>query len=294
MNGFNTYHAILISICLLSVVSCESVIDIDDSDFQSQLVINSYFAPDSVWQVQLTRTKSVFDSNTDLGIRDAKVLIQDLTSNIEFNLQHTQDGIYHTSSKPQEGHVYHILVDDEELGVSQAIGKVPSTDHIEVIGSFVENQNSQYLNIEVQSSQTNNADTYYAWQLVNIADTNLGDDGGLISNPDSEIASVDYRDLNNDDLVFVDGNSLNNGTVRDSIPGDLVSELTNQSQLDDFGSNAAIKLVAISKELYHYLESNEQQAQLEATHTHHTPQHYSNVINGVGIFAGYKEVYIQL
>ena len=289
------YHFIYTCLCILTVISCESVIEIDDSNFEPQLVINSYFAPDSVWEVKLTHTKSVFDGSTDLSVENANIIIQDLTSNLEFDLDHSGGGLYETSYKPQDGHVYHIIVDDEELGVSQAIGKVPSVDHIEVIGSIIEDQNSQYLDIEVLSSQSNNSDTYYAWQLVNIEDTNLVDGGGIFSNTNEQISSaVNTREFTTDNLVFVEGSTLDDGSVRDSIPGEVVTELTSQGQEGEFGCNAAIKLIAVSKELYNYLESNDQQTALEGSNTHHRPQHYTNIKNGVGIFAGYKEVYIQL
>jgi len=295
MRRIVSYYFIIICFGLAAMVGCESVIQYDDSNFQPQLVINSYFAPDSVWEVYITHSKSVFDESSDLSVDNAEVIIQDLTANFEFELEHQGDGVYTTGYKPQSDHVYHIIVDDEELGISQSIGRVPAVEHIEVRSSIVENQNSQYLNIEVHSSHTNNSDTYYAWQLVNLEDTNLGNQGGgIVSDPKDQSVAVSVRDFSVDNLIFVDGKSLNCKTVQDSIPSDVINEVITKGKFSEVKNNAAIKLVAISKELYEYYHIQDQQIDKQSSNSSHQAEYYTNVINGLGIFAGYQEIYIQL
>lgn len=290
MSRIQPYH---LFICLLAIIGCETVHP-DNIDFDPQLVIHSYFSPDSLWEVHVSQTKDRLKTATDLSIENANVLIQDFTSNFEFKLNHIGGGVYQTSHKPKSNHIYHIIVDDEELGIAQAIGRVPSLDHIEVKSSLIENENSQYLNIEVNSSEFNNSDSYFAWELVNLDETDFDESGEFTSDPEVNIVSVTTRDFTGDDLVYVDGESLNGNTFTDSIPSDIINDIINEADISDVKNNAAIKLVAISKELYNYYQVQESQAGQQTSNNNHSPDFFTNVKNGVGIFAGYREVYIEL
>ena len=297
MNLTNTY-VIITTLCLFSIWSCQTVVDYDDDDFVPQLVVHSFFAPDSTWEVHISQTKSIFDSNNDLSIDDAKVSVVDVTTQQNINFYNTEDGVYKTTHNPISSHVYHLVVEDQNLGIAQAIGSIPKVDHISV-SAYLNNSNGEdYLNISLKSdSGQTESDTYFAWQLIEFEG---GKPNPKDQNPEIEIVPqeqtpfgslVTTRNLEN--LNFVPSEEFDN-SITDSIPSTVVQEVIEDLEIEDYSNNAAIKLVAISKDLYDYYQT------LEVSHTGHqsssiqSHQSYdSNIINGAGIFGGYKETIIR-
>jgi hypothetical protein len=295
----NSIYPIVIILGLVSVWSCQTVVDYDDDDFIPQLVVHSFFAPDSTWEVHISQTKSIFDSNTDLGIYDARVSVVDVTTQQNIDFYHTEDGIYKTTHNPLPSHVYHLLVQDQRLGIAQAIGSVPRVDHISISASLDNNNNGdEYLNISLTSdSDQSESGTYFAWQLIEFKGGKPNPKDmvpGVVQLPEETTPfglATTTRNLEN--LNFLPSEDFDT-SVTDSIPSDIVQEVIEDLELENLSNNAAIKLVAISKDLYDYYETlDETQASHQSSSIQSNQYYDSNVINGTGIFGGYKETIIR-
>lgn len=283
-----TTYFITLFVIILTIWSCQTVIDYEDTDFTPQLAIHSFFAPDSTWEVHVSQTKSIFDDNTDLALGNADVIIEDITSHQVFRFEHIGDGKYGCSNTPTSNHVYHLTVEEEELGRAHAIGSVPSVDHIEVLTTVEDNASGQHLNISLISKSGQHAsDAFIAWQLVELDDQEASD-GDNIVRDDEHVVTIrgGLEDLNFIPVGHLDGN-----TVHDSFTSETINQVVNDGVIQNLEDDIALKLIAISKDLYHHYQIN--------TQNHHNQPSvqstsYSNMIGGVGVFGGYSETLIRL
>jgi hypothetical protein len=282
------------------VIGCESEYSIDDTDsFVPELVVNSFFAPDSTWKIYVSRTKSVFDSNTDVSVSDAEVTVTDISGNFNFDFTYSPDGYYTSSNRPIANHVYRLLVKHADFDYLHAVCQVPTVEYVSVASQTQTIGDESFINLEITSLSEESKQYYYAWELVEVVEVK-GDSligGGLESEyVEVESSAIEFRDFNTDGLSFIDGSNLGNGSILDSLvnvfyKGNSGTSGGNEPQVD--GTKIAIKLIAISNDMYNFYTSIDQlNDQPQSSNNTSTTKVYSNVSDGLGIFAGYIENYI--
>lgn len=295
MSFSNIKYHLLLLLGLGLVWGCETVIDYHDEDFVPELVIHSVFAPDSIWEIHVSKTKPRFSDNFETEINNANVVVEDVTKHNTIEFQYKGNNVYTSPSKPIGGHVYHLLVEHEDLGRSAAIGKVPKVNHIYVTADIHEHNSEQSIEISIASNSHDNeaTDSYYAWQLVEFEEDD--DDGGIILDPSegqfTSPALVTTRNLNPGGLIFIPGNEFQDNAVSETIESDELNEVLNDPI--NLEGKAAIKLTAISKNLYDYYDSTLNNPTFSSSNNT-KPQVYSNIIDGYGFFGGYHETIIRL
>ena len=101
---------LLLGVCC----SCETVVDLDiPKDYQSKLVVESLFSPDSLWKFRVGRSVPQV-KNIELNefiVSDATIVISDEKHFLD-TLQYIQDGIYHSlgGHRPKSGRTYKVHV----------------------------------------------------------------------------------------------------------------------------------------------------------------------------------------
>ena len=156
------------------------------------------------------------------------------------------------------------------------------------------------VNFEIQ----NNNNSYYIWNLV-FTNKNNPIDSTYSGNPKNLVGSIkNYNDLSGY-LSTLSNPGSNDGSGQ----GGQFSTYNN-STLDNEGDNSGegsingsdpikkkyLRLVTASKELYNYYKTFEKFVEVENHNSSfsQTPDVYSNIQNGLGIFAGYTEKYIEI
>lgn len=106
---------LMLLIGVFSLYSCENVVDIDVPEKPPKLVLNAYISPDSLWQVNLSHSKYVLDSNDYREISHAEVSVFEngqLMENLIYQVtgsQYYRSGYYRSvEHKPQPGNIYRI------------------------------------------------------------------------------------------------------------------------------------------------------------------------------------------
>lgn len=95
---------------LVTVGGCEKEIpfDIDDADVKT--VVNCLFDTDSTWVLEVSKSRSILDEDSELSlVSDATVRIYNPDGSSEL-LSHLGEGLYGSDSKPERGSTYSLEV----------------------------------------------------------------------------------------------------------------------------------------------------------------------------------------
>jgi len=99
----------------IAVCGCESVVDLEvPGGYDSKLVVESIFSPDSLWRVEISRSVPLGDNSmeSELMVSDASIVIFG-ENNFRETLRHVDHGVYRMdhSHRPERGSEYRIQVD---------------------------------------------------------------------------------------------------------------------------------------------------------------------------------------
>ncbi|MFT4533602.1 MAG: hypothetical protein ACI9P5_000952 [Saprospiraceae bacterium] len=331
-------YIICIFIALLSFTSCEETVVLD-LDFESQLVLSSFFDSNSPWAVEVSTSATIFEDSSEITlIEDARVIIYD-EDNIElYELYHLENGVYGNGAiSPLSAHRYNIKV---EVGskVVTASSYVPEKSILKINQfSVVEDNKDQGIEVDFQIEDKSNLDAYFIWEIVSLEleDENplLGGDrlsDALISDVqntspvsetnDREIIGVGlfgdgtysavYNTLKgrkggrsnsgqkpnfNDNSLILDESFIGSGYDDSIIAFDPNGEDENPIDLGEVikeDPKFELRVVSISKELFDCYNSVTNRNNGSISLSADNPI-YTNVENGLGIFAGFNESIIR-
>jgi hypothetical protein len=167
-------HIIAFTFSLLILSACEEAITLD-LEFESQLVINSFFDSNSSWEVEVSTNGNKFDDTENIEfVTDARVIIYD-QNNVElYELYHDENGMYISPEgyKPSPTRGYFIKV---EVGpeVLTAYSYVPEESTLKINKlSVVEEEMSKGVEVDFQIEDKSNIEAYYIWEIVMVEEDN--------------------------------------------------------------------------------------------------------------------------
>ena len=292
---------IIILSSLLLFLSCEKEIDISIDITQPKLVVNGLFFSDSLWKLEISSSKYIYDTGAILLVNDALVTILDSKGN-NYTLTNAGKGIYSSlSKKPELGESYTINVSHDNYENVSATSKMPDKIQIEkveekdititsgtqyrkVAVTFNDNQENDFYSISVNSvylsiendELTGKTDTVEISSPIELysQDPTLG-----------EFSETSYGSK----IVFSD--DIFNG--KSYTFEFLIDEnyLTLNGETDNSGPDLnQIKLFMsrITEEYYFYETSYEEYNLNNDNYFSQPVQVYTNIENGLGIFAGYS------
>ena len=286
------YFILLISV----LVSCEKEVHIPIEYTQPKLVVNGLFNTDSLWDIEVSASKYIYDAAAIPLINDAQVIITNSAGN-SILLTNQGNGIYASlTERPEPGEVYSIEVSHSDYDNVSSSNQLPgeiNIAHIDweqqaiVAGEF-------YRRIDISFQDSPDKDFYMVrvkgtfWEIEKDPFTGIEDSTLLIEYPIeffSQNAALDNSSskITPTSISFTD--EIFNGSL-----------FTFDILIDDFYfSGEKIKIQSIyismskiSQEYYWYETSY--QAYLSAQYNLFAQpvQVYTNIENGLGIFAGYS------
>jgi len=289
----------IIIILVLFLVACEKEVKIPIEYTTPKLVINALFNTDSLWDVEISASRYIYDTNPIPLIDDAVVIILDSEGN-NFELTNQGEGIYTSSTeKPQTGKTYSIEVNHDNYENARSTNKLPGEiiiDNIEWHEEvYVSGDLFRKINVTFQDSQEKD---YYLirmsgafWEEIIDPLTGLSD-SGLVIHPIyffSQNAAVEEINSHSSQssISFID--ELFNG---DQYTIDLLLYefyFNNQPGWEVGLESIYISLSKISEEYYLYQKSYQKYQNSSGNTLFSQPtQVYTNIENGLGIFAGYS------
>ena len=155
----------ILAICVL--FSCEDTREFELDSFQREVVLNAIISTDSIWDVGLSYTKSIFDESDFELIKDAEVRVLNLTNGQSFFLDRKRKGHYSRELNPVEGHEYDIRVTIPGKEEVRARTYVPSVLEVDVFSNLIEDNNGDNdIEINIAITDNPNEENFYVWELL--------------------------------------------------------------------------------------------------------------------------------
>lgn len=298
---------LILSMVILS--ACETVIEIDPPDYESELTITSNFTPDSVWSATITKTLPIGDlrKEAEAFLTDATVMIYQGESLIDRLVHDAEVPGRYVSSKglrPEDTIPYRMVAEAPGLrsvsGTSMA-PLAPEVTNAEIVQLSAPDVfgDSEY---QVNFSLTNRPGlNYYSFTIIygfleeSITGTIQYRIEYVYMRYDSPWWYCNFTDLLNpvavpigDDygcaIGVLSDRSIDEPTLDFEIEFDLPEEVLGQPDTD-----LILAVLALSPEYVEYQGSVEEH---EDFYGFGQPVNlYSNIEGGRGIFAGYSATY---
>ncbi len=303
-------------IILITYLGCEKEIQLDIGEFQPKIVVNALLQEGENWEIHVCQSKNVLEPNKEVNLPGARVTVQNINSGNIFQLQYDKEGIFINDTYTiNHATDYKITVSHPGFESISARAYVPQPIDVKVLHSETLDFNGKVaLKVDFEITDDPTSDNYYIYEILNLF-PHSPIDPSTIPFLESPIKSW---------LSSVDGNTgyIDNGTEKQSklfitdqnfrgsvLNTSLVSfvEVQEGKGKDNQGTDSEyqyspdfaqsrLKVVGASKEMYEYYKSIELMIQREALNSSaSTPvKPFTNIENGLGIFAGFTEIVINV
>ncbi len=283
-------NGLIALIMLITVSSCEMVLEVDVPREKTKLVANCIFNTDSTWHVSVFESRYILDDYNFRSVENAQVKIVTET-NEEVILSHTQNGEYTSTSRPELNQHYTLEISANGFESISSVAFVPEL--VPVTSVLVDSASVVYdesgsasLPIEVTFNGPGNRSNNY--------------EAKLFQEIEREYYRWDTQELVKDTFLRLTPLVIENSAkdARTSIFSDVLfngKQYTLKSKIrisTSEGSGyrllkATVILINTSEEYFNYLNSSNLQKNTDGDLFAQPVQVYSNIKNGLGIFGGY-------
>lgn len=290
------YKIINFAVLIVIILGCSQTSEIDLSRLQPLITVNSIFNPDSTWQVSVTRSKDVLDNVTGYyyePVEQAAVSLIAADGNLIEVLHyglHNGRFIHKSYSKPQIGKRYFLRVKINDLPLTQSSSHIPLPVPVKsiLVDSSSLIAGKSYVTIRMRFDDPHEIENFYAIKIIR--------EGYYLNNSDTTTFTEDVsiQPLNpalqgyfssGTTTVFAD--NMFQGATQEVW---LKVSANTGSQRGDY----KIILLTTSKEYFEYFTTKTLQEKNRQDPFAQPVQIFSNIENGVGIFAGYSSSVIAL
>lgn len=300
-----TKQLLLFAVLLIfSVIACETTEKIDNFPLRpSKLVVNCFFAPDSTWEFQVSKSLSVLDNADIKFIKNATIKIFKDSELIETITEQDKDKWYRTENNlPEIGEKYSVEVSSPDFGkkllaedyVPQAI---PVSDVSVVItdSSFYEGINYSGGNVEgnfdIKFSDPANIENYYQLSIFYYDTVSINYD-----DPSEYYISKRVLSISSDAAAVINDRDYNNILLLTDVFFDGQNYQL-KVNFEDWNARREklyyIELVSLNRSGYLYRRTIDDYNQSQNDPFAEPVQVFCNIENGYGIFSGYStDIYI--
>ena len=192
-------------VCIAIISSCTSDYDLPVPHRQKQIVLNGILNPDSILKVKLTFSQEITDTSEPENIEDATVrVVENGTRFIE--LRHNGDGQYTSEVRVQKGFSYHVLAEVRGYPVVEAEDIVPDDPVVSTCYSQRSNRSGNY-DVQVNLYITNDQNAEHRYWF------DMSAKGDYIQNSSTELKKLYY--LTCADLTLDNFNSSYDNTFQE-------------------------------------------------------------------------------
>lgn len=288
-NAMKKYITILLMVLL---TACELVVDVDIPIEKRQLVLNSFFTPDSVWKAKLSLSRHILDEAPYEFVDNAEIVVFDGETPIT-TLSHDSLGYYRSErGGPQQGKSYNIRVTAPGYNPVEASSScpMPITAEFSELQSTVDefDQAAHSFTITFNDPPENNF--YQVTVIEEISVTNPNTGQGFINRHYPQVWSddpgIDSEEINSIEGIFFPDILFNNNQFSLTVK-------MSQSYHWSGGVQAKTKYFvyfrSISEDYYKYKVTSMLQDYTSGDPFAQPVKVYDNIKNGFGIFAGYSQ-----
>jgi hypothetical protein len=292
-NNVQTLIVFLAGLMLIS--SCETVIDMKLPEQPPKIVVNSFFTPDSLIMVHLSKSKFVLSNEQLKEIEDAEISLFE-NGNYIGKFTHINKGFYHLPGFfPKINTQYTLNAVSsgiKSVEAKETIPNKPIINRVEISSSYFEGEN--YKDFIVYIEDNANEENYYMIELFGKRFDYIYDT--LTYDIIDSIEIVERVYFTSQDLVFEDQGVSPQSVISDKIfngaiyPVRLSVSAYNFDEYSNMGYfEITVHLKQISKAYALYMLSYSKNSYSDPFSQ--PVQVFSNVKNGFGIFAAYSSTY---
>jgi hypothetical protein len=287
--------------CIMLFAGCEEDFVLQRGDFKPKVVVNAAFTEGKPWKVSLSFSRDILDNQSRIKpITNAEVYVIRKVNGLQIPLRHEGDGLYTSYVyMPELDRTYELVVNVPGYPTVRARSSSPTRS--EVVNVFKEEVNlpegvKTVVNFEIRDNTRN----FYVWNLVTSTSSNpldtiyTGDAGKLVG---SIKKHASLQTVLNSSVLLSNEAEAQGGYFSTTTVDDTQSSNTeNQGGSSSVDNKKYLRVMTLSPDLYSYYKSVERFLRNEPVQSSAAPVHqvFSNVQNGLGIFAGYTEKYIEI
>ncbi|MBK8669343.1 MAG: DUF4249 domain-containing protein [Saprospiraceae bacterium] len=283
---------------LVLLASCEEDFLLTRPDFKPSVVVNCIFKDGKPWMVNLSYSRDILTTGSEINpITNAEVSVIEKSNGREIILKHINGGQYVSEIyPPQPDRTYELVVSVPGYDIVKAFSNAPKKANVVNIISDVVDKNITKVNFEIKDNISN----YYIWNFIS-SNTKNPIDSSFNGNPKDLVSGINkYNNISG----YLNGLSNTNDNDANSSGGVFTSNVStvnpNDNEIENQGTTEVTKrylrLLTASKDLYNYYKTVEKFASADNHNSSfsYTPEIYSNIQNGLGIFAGYTEEFKEI
>lgn len=303
-------HFLLLITCSF-LFSCQQDYFVDNVAFTPNLVANSLFTAGSSIDVYVHSSRNVLDNESSIQeIDNAKVVIKDADANPIATLSYDVAGRYFSNNiELLAGEKYTLEVSSEGFESITATSIIPYQVEANLQNSnFVPGGISEDLNVDLQLRDNDASDNYYVYEVGDSIALKLSKEEPfkILDLLDVEIL-LTSEDLNQEQIatnsllqsrVFLKDKTFANAEYNINFKAKSNPAAAGPVVLtsEEVFSDQRMRVVTASENLYEYYKSIESYRIKGAANSSISEPIavYSNVSNGLGVFAGYNDDQINL
>lgn len=282
------------------LTACEEDFILQRSAFVPKVVVNSVFAEGKPWKVALSFSRDLLDTQSRITtIENADVYVIRKANGLEIPLRHEGKGIYTSYTfMPEADRNYELVVNVP--GYPEIRAKSTSPSRSEILNVFSEvvelkGEIKTVVNFEIRDNNRN----FYIWNLVS-STTQSPLDTIFTGDPSKLVGSVkkhaNLQSVMNNSVILGNEAEAKGGYFSTTANNDANQESGSGPDQESEVKKKYLRVLTVSEDLYSYYKSVEKFIHSEPANSSITPFNrvYSNINNGLGIFAGYTEKYIEI
>ncbi len=297
----------LLIVIILFAFSCTKEVFVDFEDYPRRIIVNSLFCPDSIFTVHLSYSAQTLDTNVEI-IENAQIELYSNNSKID-DLYYFKDGYYVSNIKAQVETPYTIKVKVPNYDLIEATDTIPKKTNYTISNNDTYNiirndEQCSTVDFSIEDKPENNF-----FEILFLKEmTNFNDD--LIKlNSFFYISDFIINDETNFTVrqntfveLFFSDKHFKNTTKNLTIDYETAKkiEFQNNGYIEVVDSNLLVimKLNCISSTYFKYKKTQIQRRLLNNLPDFQTSNQdfylFSNIKNGLGVFAAYNPSYDTL
>ncbi|MFZ1703270.1 MAG: DUF4249 domain-containing protein [Saprospiraceae bacterium] len=293
------YFYFILTITILGLLtSCEEEYVFEKQNFVPKVVVNSVFTEGKPFNVHLSYSRDILSNIRDVQlIENAIVSVKEKATGRTEELKNVGLGNYtYNYFTAKADHTYELSVRVPGYETISATSKVPmKVGNVNVLTENLIYNEQEVLEIKFNIQDKNPG--YYAWNWI-FSDNKTPIDSSLIGSTGKFVTSVSkFRNI--DWQAIEDDSNLG---IKEG-EGDFKKSFYYLNKTAQVGGSFGgpdekyfLRILSLSKEMFDFYESIEKYIDEESqiSSLSYLPKVYSNVHNGLGLFAGYSQKYIEV
>jgi hypothetical protein len=272
---------------------CELVVDVDIPIEQRQLVLNSFFTPDSVWRAKLSASQHILDDGPYELVEDAQIIVMDGEDTID-TLTYDSLGYYTSNNgKPAYNKSYTIRATAANYRPVESTSSCPKpiTAEFSSLQTGVGEIQEPVHSFTIKFIDSPERDFYQVMAIAEYRQTNPYTGQGFLNRYNAHIWSEDpainAKEIANSEGFFF-SDALFNGKE---------FSLNVKMSPNHWGTSTKIKyyvfLRSLNEDYYRYKTTSLLQNYTSSDPFAQPVKVFNNIENGFGIFAGYSQAAFQ-